>query len=221
MGLVTSMQMHPSPSKLFKNLLLTSSLDWTIKLWNLQSSKQPLFQFSSPSYDYVCDVQWSPSNPALFSTISSGGSLALWNLSKSTSEPIESMSMKAVKEYDDISPSVSGTAAVGGAAGSSGASGTASSHAQGPAAALNKSVWSRDGRSILVGDAKGTVHMVSVKEAATKWSSAEEARLELTLLNVKESHLSTSAASATSEAKAADDSFDGSADSGAETEEDD
>ena len=28
----------------------------------------------------VCDVQWSPSHPAVFSTITSGGCLALWNL---------------------------------------------------------------------------------------------------------------------------------------------
>lgn len=28
----------------------------------------------------MCDVQWSPSHPAVFSTITSGGCLALWNL---------------------------------------------------------------------------------------------------------------------------------------------
>ena len=36
-----------------------------------------LFFFHSHT---VCDVQWSPSHPAVFSTITSGGCLALWNL---------------------------------------------------------------------------------------------------------------------------------------------
>jgi hypothetical protein len=34
-------------------------------------------------------VQWSPVYPTIFSTILSGGDLTLWDLSKSTSEPLE------------------------------------------------------------------------------------------------------------------------------------
>ena len=35
-------------------------------------------------------------------------------------------------------------------------------------AALNKTVWSKDGRTIMVGDAKGSVHLVSVQESSVK-----------------------------------------------------
>jgi hypothetical protein len=34
--------------------------------------------------------------------------------------------------------------------------------------ALNKSIWSKDGRTIMVGDAKGAVHLVSVQEGSVK-----------------------------------------------------
>lgn len=40
----------------------------------------PLLFDSSIHLHEVCDVQWSPSHPAVFSTITSGGCLALWNL---------------------------------------------------------------------------------------------------------------------------------------------
>jgi len=88
-GLITALQLHPSKGKFYKNLLLSASLDWTVKLWNLSHTATPLMQFYTQSYDYVCDVQWSPVYPTIFSTILSGGDLTLWDLSKSTSEPLE------------------------------------------------------------------------------------------------------------------------------------
>jgi WD40 repeat protein len=39
-------------------------------------------------------VAWSPTHPAVFATICTSGSLFLWNLSKSTSEPWESLSLR-------------------------------------------------------------------------------------------------------------------------------
>mmetsp|Transcript_1469 Transcript_1469/g.2033 ORF Transcript_1469/g.2033 Transcript_1469/m.2033 type:complete len:170 (-) Transcript_1469:295-804(-) len=48
----------------------------------------PLLTLALGTYDYVCDVRWSPLHPALFSTVSSCGDLALWNLNHSTEEPL-------------------------------------------------------------------------------------------------------------------------------------
>jgi dynein intermediate chain len=93
-GLVTAMHLHPSSSRVCRNLLLTASLDWTTKLWNMSSSSAPLLEFRTQTYDYVCDVAWSPTHPAVFATICTSGSLFLWNLSKSTSEPWESLSLR-------------------------------------------------------------------------------------------------------------------------------
>ncbi len=92
-GLITSIEPHPSRSNKYKHLVLSSSLDWTVKLWDLKNFAQPLIEFFTPSYDYVCDVQWSPVHPAVFVTVTSGGRIALWNLSKSSTEPVDSINV--------------------------------------------------------------------------------------------------------------------------------
>jgi hypothetical protein len=134
----------------------------------------------------VCDAQWSPAHPAVFSTITSGGELSLWNLVKSTSEPVETL--KIVRDLDDIGSSSAQTLGKGTATASAVAHTTASS----TEAALNKSVWCKDGRSLLVGDAKGSVHLVSVQEGAVKFSASEESRLEMSLLSNKSTASSSS-----------------------------
>ena len=47
--------------------------------------------------------------------------------------------------------------------------------------ALNKSIWSKDGRSILVGDAKGSVHLVSVQENSVKSRCASDMTVSLSV----------------------------------------
>ena len=171
-------------------MLLTSSLDWSVKLWNFMpqddhsrngplstrttatqnrsdhatSQLCPLFEFITPTYNYVSDVQWCPNNPALFSTITSCGHLSLWNLCKSVSEPIETVSISSDKNTNLIGST------------SSGAGSTMSG------IALNKSAWSNSGRFILLGDSRGCVHMVTVQESVTAFNSADENKLEMLLV---------------------------------------
>ena len=45
----------------FGHLFLTSSIDWTIKLWSLKENR-PLYSFEDNG-DYVYDVAWSPIHP--------------------------------------------------------------------------------------------------------------------------------------------------------------
>ncbi|CAM9372231.1 unnamed protein product, partial [Ectocarpus fasciculatus] len=91
LGLLTSMSPHNSNSRVFKNFMLTSSLDWTVKLWNLSQGTKPVLEFFTPTYDYICGVQWSPVNAPVFSTVTSGGAVSLWNLSKSVIEPADTL----------------------------------------------------------------------------------------------------------------------------------
>ncbi|XP_020906070.1 cytoplasmic dynein 1 intermediate chain 2-like [Exaiptasia diaphana] len=72
----------------FSYLFLTSSFDWTLKLWS-HKSHRPVYSFEDNG-DYIYDVQWSPIHPALFATVDGMGKLDLWNLNTDTEVPITS-----------------------------------------------------------------------------------------------------------------------------------
>jgi dynein intermediate chain len=76
----------------FSDLFLTSSVDWTTKLWRAKSLTKPsttaqqiapLYSFDEAD-DYVYDVKWHPSHPALFGTVDGSGKFDLWNLNMDT-----------------------------------------------------------------------------------------------------------------------------------------
>ncbi|KNG76465.1 cytoplasmic dynein intermediate chain [Plasmodium falciparum IGH-CR14] len=80
-GPITSAQFHPSLDEMNDNndLILTSSVDWTCQLLSIKNIKNPLIVFDSFE-DYIMDIKWSPTHPALFSTCSSNGKIKLWNI---------------------------------------------------------------------------------------------------------------------------------------------
>ncbi|CAB3990069.1 cytoplasmic dynein 1 intermediate chain 2 isoform X5, partial [Paramuricea clavata] len=85
-GPITGVDTHSAFGQIdFSHLFVTSSFDWTVKLWS-HRSKQPLYSFED-SGDYVYDVQWSPIHPAVFATVNGLGRLDLWNLNNDTEIP--------------------------------------------------------------------------------------------------------------------------------------
>lgn len=50
------------------------------------TSITPLYSFEHAD-DYVYDVKWSPSHPALFGSVDGDGRFDLWNLNTDTEEP--------------------------------------------------------------------------------------------------------------------------------------
>jgi len=87
-GPVTGVDFHPSTGAIdFSDLFLTSSTDWTCKLWNQKSSTKSLYSFNDAG-DYIYDVKWSPTHPALFASVDGSGMLDLWNLNEETEVPI-------------------------------------------------------------------------------------------------------------------------------------
>jgi dynein intermediate chain len=86
-GMVTSVDVNPSASAMLRGLVLSSSVDWTTKLWHMDKSSRPIMSFSHGSFDYVCDARWSPSHPALFIAANISGEMSLWDLHHSTEEP--------------------------------------------------------------------------------------------------------------------------------------
>lgn len=76
---VTGLSAHHGQGPIdFGHLFLTSSIDWTVKLWSLKENR-PLYSFEDNG-DYVYDVAWSPTHPALFAAVDGNGRLDLWNL---------------------------------------------------------------------------------------------------------------------------------------------
>jgi dynein intermediate chain len=88
--MVTGMHFYPNPSSLeTQSLLLTSSTDWSVKLWRTEPSKigshskvQYLKSFDGFD-DYVSDVAWSPTHPAVFATGDACGNMDLFNINQS------------------------------------------------------------------------------------------------------------------------------------------
>jgi dynein intermediate chain, cytosolic len=75
----------------FSDYFLTCSVDWTVKLWrkaggkpsNTAQSIPCLYSFDEAD-DYVYDVKWHPSHPAIFGTVDGSGKFDLWNLNIDT-----------------------------------------------------------------------------------------------------------------------------------------
>ncbi|GLD67532.1 cytoplasmic dynein 1 intermediate chain 2-like isoform X1 [Lates japonicus] len=92
-GPITGIHCHTAAGPLdFSHLFVTSSFDWTVKLWSTKNNK-PLYSFEDNS-DYVYDVMWSPTHPALFACVDGVGHLDLWNLNNDTEVPTASITVE-------------------------------------------------------------------------------------------------------------------------------
>ncbi|XP_061090227.1 dynein, cytoplasmic 1, intermediate chain 2a isoform X2 [Conger conger] len=92
-GPITGIHCHTAVGPIdFSHLFATSSFDWTVKLWSTKNNK-PLYSFEDNS-DYVYDVMWSPTHPALFACVDGVGHLDLWNLNNDTEVPTASITVE-------------------------------------------------------------------------------------------------------------------------------
>ncbi|KAK2108822.1 Cytoplasmic dynein 1 intermediate chain 2 [Saguinus oedipus] len=113
-GPITGIHCHAAVGAVdFSHLFVTSSFDWTwekveedaqslpakshVKMKNALThydlNNKPLYSFEDNS-DYVYDVMWSPTHPALFACVDGMGRLDLWNLNNDTEVPTASISVE-------------------------------------------------------------------------------------------------------------------------------
>lgn len=93
-GPLTGLDIHPVGENIFTdlagNLLLSSSVDWSVKLWNPKMSKEAILTFDIYD-DYVFDVKWSPSHPSVFAVAEGTGIVDIWDLNRDTELPVSRM----------------------------------------------------------------------------------------------------------------------------------
>ncbi len=112
-GPVTSLDFHPLRGPVdFSDLFLTTSVDWTVKLWRARSTSKsaagltsatsgiaqtisPLMTFEE-SGDHVYDAKWHPAHPAVFGTVDGSGNFELWNLNADTEVRVVNLHLDAL-----------------------------------------------------------------------------------------------------------------------------
>uniref|UniRef100_A0A8D3CUK9 Dynein cytoplasmic 1 intermediate chain 1 n=1 Tax=Scophthalmus maximus TaxID=52904 RepID=A0A8D3CUK9_SCOMX len=100
-GPVTGVSCHSAVGTVdFSHLFITSSFDWTVKLWSTKHNK-PLYSFEDNA-DYVYDVMWSPVHPAIFAAVDGMGRLDLWNLNNDTEVPTASVTVEGASALNRV-----------------------------------------------------------------------------------------------------------------------
>jgi hypothetical protein len=199
-GMITSIHVHPDigsggHKKVFRNLILTSSLDWAVKLWklpsrmenntgtctcidigigigvdstntsgnNTNSPMQPLLEFRTADYEYVCDVQWCPTNPSVFGYITSGGKVIIWNIARSTIEPITNVNViSLLSSKQNVNNNIG---------------------------ALNKFIWTKDGNKLLLGFSYGATYVLRLDKSdstSMMFQEGDDDLVELAIMKDKE-----------------------------------
>merc|ERR1719384_2424246 len=132
-GPITCIDFHnvqssaPDNVQIQNGLYLTSSFDWTVKLWHTSSSR-PISLFNTMQ-DYVYDVKWSPTNPSIFAAGDGSGNLTIFDLNSSfehpASEPTSIVSADQKRNNEMVS--------------------------------ITKILWAPNGKQIIVGDSNGKI----------------------------------------------------------------
>lgn len=144
-GLVTNVDFRPVDTQPgYSHLFLSSSIDWTVKLWD-SKEVEPIHSFESNS-DYVYDVKWSPNNPFLFATADGDGRVDIWNFAQDSELPIASTHVEPITNADSSKAHPS----------------------------LNKLIWTPSGNQVVVGDDVGRIHVYDIGDVGDLGRRQEE-----------------------------------------------
>ena len=119
-----SLDFHPARGLVdLGDLVLSSGLDWTVKLWKTRAPSSTSVTTSSTTSsllnssttneqivepildisrdDIVYDARWSPLKPGVFASVDGAGNVEVWDLTVDTEVPVTRIS-------PDMSPSIQG-----------------------------------------------------------------------------------------------------------------
>lgn len=110
---VMSLDFHPGRGPVdLGDLVLSSALDWSVKLWKTRAPSSSSIATSTPSSvlnpaasneqiveplldmsreDVVYDARWSPYKPGVFSSVDGAGNVEVWDLTVDTEVPVTSI----------------------------------------------------------------------------------------------------------------------------------
>ena len=192
---ITSLSFQPtsataqSPSA--SSLYLTSSYDWTVKLF-AHHAHSPLASFES-ARDYAYDAQWHPTHPGVFVTGDSTGKMDLWRLGgRATAGGVGAASAETgaageggegvtgkgweVPQYS-VMVGDAGAAQLKTSGEVTGAGGEGVAGEGGRAHALSKLRWHGDGSMLSVGTSRGAVSVWELNKEVADCSCDEQERL--------------------------------------------
>lgn len=125
---VMSVSFHPARGPVdLGDLVLSSSLDWSVKLWKVRAPAATSTIVSESAgaavapladivrEDVVYDAAWSPVRPGVFALVDGAGNLEIWDLTVETEIPVARISPSPLSAFN--------TTATAGGSGGSGSSG--------------------------------------------------------------------------------------------------
>lgn len=149
---VMSVNFHPARGPLdLGDLVLSTSVDWTVKLWRArpsasatpssssdQQSVSPLREFVRD--DLVYDAKWSPVRPSIFACVDGAGSLEIWDINADLEVPAAKIKPSEWKDKEGIPVS------------------------SGKPRSLNRVAWEgQEGKRVAVGGLDGVVSVFEVE----------------------------------------------------------
>eukprot|EP00759_Apiculatamorpha_spiralis_P054521 PhF_6_TR6959/c0_g1_i2/m.10262/K10415/DYNC1I, DNCI; dynein intermediate chain, cytosolic len=160
---VTAVHCHPATSTddgEVSSLVVSSSLDWTCKLWYEERSQLTLLHTFNDYTEYVYDVKWSPTHSAILASADGNGIVSLWNLARQWNMPLG----RYRAGHED---GVTTTGAAGGGGG----------------CAFNRLSWSMDGKILAAGDTNGGVCLLEVSAESASSTQEEQSRLRQNIMS--------------------------------------
>ncbi|RKP18486.1 WD40 repeat-like protein, partial [Rozella allomycis CSF55] len=92
---VTGIKFHPNKEAQFdtSNVFITSSFDWTVKLWNCNNNGINCVRTFGNGFNPIMDVEWHPNKPCVFASVSGNGNLDLWDIQNESQNLVSTLSV--------------------------------------------------------------------------------------------------------------------------------